>query len=435
MSGLLIAAPSSGSGKTTVTLGLLRAMRKRGVAVAPGKAGPDYIDPAFHAAASGTPCLNFDPWAMRPELISANASRHVAGGKTLVVEAMMGLFDGAADGRGSAADLAALLSLPVILVVDTSRMSQSVAALVSGFANFRADIRIAGIVLNRVGSAKHEAMLRQALEAIGVPIVAVIRADKSLSLPERHLGLVQAVEHAALEEFIERAAQAVSQECEFDLLLRAANQGLTKAAEANVERLPPLGQRIAVARDIAFAFSYEHMLLGWNRRGAEISFFSPLADEAPALDADAIYLPGGYPELHAGSIAAAAHFGDAMRSAAASGVCIYGECGGYMVLGEGLVDASGERHAMLGLLPVVTSYEKRERHLGYRRVLPRQGSFFRRPMTAHEFHYSTIVSEGQAGRLFDVQDALGADLGAAGLQHGNVAGSYMHLIDIAGDAA
>jgi cobyrinic acid a,c-diamide synthase len=433
MSGLLIAAPSSGSGKTTITLGLLRALCKRGISVAPGKAGPDYIDPAFHTAASGTPCLNFDPWAMRAELISANAALHRSSGRTLVIEAMMGLFDGAVDGRGTAADLAAILSLSVIFVVDASRMSQSVAALVSGFANFRADIRIAGVILNRVGSDRHEAMLRNALDAIRMPVVGVVRADKALALPERHLGLVQAQEHSGLEAFIERAAEAVSAECDFELLLRAVQQGSVRPSTANIARLPPLGQRISVARDIAFAFSYEHMLLGWRRRGAEISFFSPLADEAPAADADAIYLPGGYPELHAGTIAAAQKFRAAMNEAAGGGIRIYGECGGYMVLGDGLVDASGKRHRMLGMLPVVTSYETRRRHLGYRRVTPLSRDYFNRPMTAHEFHYSTIVSEGEADRLFAVSDALHVELGNAGLRRGNVAGSYMHLIDLAGE--
>jgi cobyrinic acid a,c-diamide synthase len=435
MSGLLIAAPSSGSGKTTVTLGLLRALVKAGVSVAPGKAGPDYIDPAFHAAASGAACLNFDPWAMRPELISANAGLHCAGGRTLVVEAMMGLFDGAADGRGTAADLAAMLSLSVILVVDTSRMSQSVAPLVRGFADFRTDIRIAGVVLNRVASDRHEAMLRQALDAIGMPVVAVVRADPSLSLPERHLGLVQAGEHSGLQMFIERACDAVSRDCNFELLRRTAQQGKVTASTANIRRLPPLGQRIAVARDVAFAFCYEHMLLGWRRRGAEISFFSPLAEEAPDAGADAIYLPGGYPELHAGAIAGAATFRAGMIEAARRGVRIFGECGGYMVLGDGLVDGSGVRHGMLGLLPLVTSYATRQRHLGYRRVTPLAGGFFENPMTAHEFHYSTIVSEGDADRLFAVTDALHADLGFAGLRRGNVAGSYMHLIDLAGEEA
>jgi cobyrinic acid a,c-diamide synthase len=435
MSGLLIAAPSSGSGKTTFTLGLLRALRNKGVAVASGKAGPDYIDPAFHAAAVGSPCLNFDPWAMRAELISANSALHRAGGRMLVIEGMMGLFDGATDGTGTPADLAALLGLSVVLVVDCSRMSQSVAAVVSGFANFRADIRIAGVVLNRVASDRHEKMLRQALNAVRMPVAAVIRSDVSLALPERHLGLVQAGEHGALEQFIEAAAEVVSKACDFELLLRAAQQHVVRPSVANIARLMPFGQRIAVARDIAFAFCYEHMLLGWKRRGAEISFFSPLADEAPSADADAVYLPGGYPELHADKLAAAQHFKDGMMTAAARGARIYGECGGYMVLGEGLVDAAGVHHGMLGLLPVVTSYEKRQRHLGYRRVVPLAGSFFERPMTAHEFHYSTIVSEGEADRLFAVSDALDTDLGEAGLQRANVAGSYMHLIDLAGDAA
>ncbi|MFJ6323492.1 MULTISPECIES: cobyrinate a,c-diamide synthase [unclassified Rhizobium] len=432
MSGVMIAAPASGSGKTTFTLGLLRALRQKNIPIAPGKAGPDYIDPAFHAAAAGSPCLNFDPWAMRPELISANSALHRVGGRMLVIEAMMGLFDGAADGSGSPADLAALLNLPIVLVIDVSRMSHSVAAVVSGFANFRADIRIAGVVLNRVASERHEGMLRRALDAVRMPVFAVIGSDKSLALPERHLGLVQAGEHVALEHFIETAAGIVSKACNFEMLLRAAQQNVVRPSAANIARLMPLGQRIAVARDMAFAFCYEHMLLGWRRRGAEISFFSPLADEAPADDADAIYLPGGYPELHAGKLAGAHQFHQGMRDAAARGARIYGECGGYMVLGDGLIDAAGMRHAMLGLLPVVTSYEKRQRHLGYRRLAP-LGSFFQKPMTAHEFHYSTIVSEGEADRLFAVRDALGADLGVAGLQRANVAGSYMHLIDLAGD--
>ena len=370
MSGLMIAAPSSGSGKTTVTLGLLRALRKKGIAIAPGKAGPDYIDPAFLAAASGTPCLNFDPWAMRRELISANSGLHSAGGRMLVVEAMMGLFDGAADGTGTAADLAAFLGLSVVLVVDAGRMAQSVAALVSGFANFRADIRIAGVVLNRVGSDRHEAMLRRALEAVRMPVVAVIRQDQGLVLPERHLGLVQAGEHAGLEEFIERAAKTVAATCDFELLLRAGHQSVARPSPANIARLLPFGQRIAVARDTAFAFCYEHMLLGWRRRGAQISFFSPLSDQGPAADADAIYLPGGYPELHAGKLATASRFRDAMLSVAKRGVRIYGEGGGERGVGEGLVDAGGARHEVLGRVPVVASSETRQRPLGYRRGTP-----------------------------------------------------------------
>ncbi|MEI3851988.1 MULTISPECIES: cobyrinate a,c-diamide synthase [Ensifer] len=431
MSGLLIAAPSSGSGKTTVTLGLMRALKRRGVAIAPGKAGPDYIDPAFHAAATGEPCFNFDPWAMRPELLLANASHATTGGRTLIVEAMMGLHDGAADGSGSPADLAATLDLAVILVVDCARLSHSVAALVRGYADHRDDIRVVGVILNKVGSDRHEMMLRDALERVRMPVFGVLRQDSALQLPERHLGLVQAGEHGALEGFIGAAAARVEAACDLDAIGRAATI-FPRGSVTKIERFRPLGQRIAVARDIAFAFSYEHLLFDWRRGGAEISFFSPLADEAPDPAADAVYLPGGYPELHAGHLSAASTFRSGMHSAAERGARIFGECGGYMVLGEGLVAADGARYDMLGLLPLVTSFAERRRHLGYRRVVPVDNAFFDGPMTAHEFHYATIVAEGAAERLFSVSDAAGEDLGHAGLRSGNVAGSFMHLIDIAG---
>ena len=434
MSGLLIAAPASGSGKTTVTLGLARALADAGLGLVSGKAGPDYIDPAFHAAASRRACLNYDPWAMRPDLIRANAAEQAGAGEFLLVEAMMGLFDAAADGTGAPADLAATLGLPVVLVVDCSRMSQSVAAMVRGYRDYRSDIRVAGVILNKIGSARHEAMLRGALEASGIEIFGMLRSDPLLALPERHLGLVQAGEHGTLESFVVHAADVVRRCCDLDRLVAIAGRGRVQPQGA-VPCLPPLGQRIAIARDVAFAFSYEHILMGWRMAGGSLSFFSPLADEAPAADADAVYLPGGYPELHGAALANAGAFRLGMQDAARRGARIYGECGGYMALGEALVAADGSRHAMLGLLPLVTSFAERRRHLGYRRVTPLAGSGFSAPMTAHEFHYSTVVSEGAADRLFAVTDAIGEDLGEAGLRRGGVSGSYMHLIDLAPEAA
>ncbi|MGD9476449.1 cobyrinate a,c-diamide synthase [Shinella sp. G-2] len=435
MSGLLIAAPSSGSGKTTVTLGLARALADAGVALVSGKAGPDYIDPAFHAAASRKPCLNYDPWAMRPELIRANAALQAEAGDFLLVEAMMGLFDGAADGTGAPADLAATLGLPVVLVVDCSRMSQSVAALVKGYTDFRGDIHVAGVILNKVGSDRHEAMLCTALAASGIEILGVLRSDSMLALPERHLGLVQAGEHGTLETFIAHAAEVVTRCCALDRLIAVAGTRPALPSMPPASRLSPLGQRIAIARDQAFAFTYEHLMAGWRAAGAELSFFSPLADEAPSADADAVYLPGGYPELHAATLANAGRFRLGMQDAARRGARIYGECGGYMTLGDGLVAADGSRYGMLGLLPLVTSFAARRRHLGYRRVMPLAGSGFATPMTAHEFHYSTVMEEGAADRLFAVTDAMGEDLGEAGLRRGVVSGSYMHLIDLAPEAA
>ena len=431
MSGLLIAAPSSGSGKTTVTLGLMRALRDRGVAVAPGKAGPDYIDPAFHTAASGRACFNYDPWAMRPDLLRANAAMQSSGDEVLIVEAMMGLFDGAVDGTGSPADLASLLGLPVVLVVDCARMSQSVAALVCGYASHRDDVRVAGVILNKVGSDRHEMMLRNAVDTIGMPVLGVLRQDNALKLPERHLGLVQAGEHGGLDVFIELAAAQIELGCDLDALLSLTSSGSPRQTAAQVSPLKPLGQKIAIARDIAFAFSYEHLLFGWRHAGAELTFFSPLANEAPADDADAVYLPGGYPELHAGVLSDAGQFKSGMASARDRGARIFGECGGYMMLGEGLVAADGKRYEMLGFLPLETSFAERKRHLGYRRITPLDASFFDGPLMAHEFHYATILSEGAADRLFDTADAAGEPLGPAGLLRGQVAGSFMHLIDMA----
>ena len=431
MNGLLIAAPSSGSGKTTVTLGLLRALSRRGVAVTPGKAGPDYIDPAFHAIACGRTCLNYDPWAMRPELLAFQA----AGEGPLVIEAMMGLFDGAADHTGSPASLARLLGLSVVLVVDCARLSHSVGAMVRGFLSHDPDIRIAGIILNKVGSARHESMLLAGLAGLAVPILGIIRQDGLLGLPERHLGLVLAQEIEGIEAFMNHAADVVAETCDLDALARlSARSGGTSGRQPGA-LVPPLGTHIAIARDEAFAFLYPHLAEGWRAQGAGLSFFSPLADQAPDGAADAVFLPGGYPELHAGRLSAAGGFRAGMRAAAAEGKAIYGECGGYMTLGEALVDASGAEWPMLGLLPLTTSFALRKRHLGYRRVIALTGPFAGLRLNAHEFHYSTVVREGQTGRLFDAVDAAGEVVGLAGLARENVSGSYMHLIDLAEAAA
>lgn len=425
---LLIAAPASGSGKTTLTLALLRALKNTGLKVVSAKSGPDYIDPKFHEAASGTPCINLDAWAMDPGTVQALAIARAASNDLFLVEGAMGLFDGAANGTGSAADLAGILGIPVILVVDCARQAQSVAALVHGFRSFRSDIRIAGVVLNRVGSLRHEIMLCRALESLEIPVIGALPRSEAFILPERHLGLVQAGEHPDLDLFLEGAAKICAERLDLDKLVSLVER-LTAPGTARAPQLPsPLGQRIAIARDIAFSFAYPHLLDHWQGQGAELSFFSPLADEAPSGDCDVIYLPGGYPELHAGTLASARHFKAAVRSAADLGKLVYGECGGYMVLGDGLVDGGGERHAMLGLLPLETSYHKRQRHLGYRVVQPLGGLPWSGTLTAHEFHYASILSEGGADRLFTAEDAEGQVAPDMGLRVGSIMGSFAHLI-------
>ena len=430
---LMIAAPASGSGKTVLTLALLRALKDRGLDIAGAKAGPDYIDPAFHAVAVGKPSVNLDPWAMTDARLAALAGAQ--GSEYLLTEAMMGLFDGAADGSGSAADLAASLEMPVLLVVDAAKQSHSIAALVEGFVRHRSDVSVAGVLLNKVGSDRHEALLRDALTPTGLPVVGAVKRNDALSLPERHLGLVQASEWADLEGFIANAAQTVAQACDMELLVSLFKRigGTNVDSQADGGRLLPLGQKIAVAKDEAFAFCYPHMLADWRAKGAEISFFSPLADQVPVQDADAVFLPGGYPELHAGKLASADRFRTAMRAAVERDVLIYGECGGYMVLGESLIDAAGKAHAMLGLLPLVTSFEQRKLHLGYRRIFA-QGDFaLGTTLRGHEFHYTSAIRE-EGEPLFSARDALGNDLGTCGLRKGKVMGSYLHVVDVEREA-
>jgi cobyrinic acid a,c-diamide synthase len=432
--GLILAAPASASGKTTLTLALLRHFRRSGKRIASAKAGPDYIDPAFHGAASGTPCLNLDAWAMRRETIAALVSLLEREAELVLCEGAMGLFDGAGSaGSGSTGDLAALTGWPVVLIVDVAGQAGSAAALLRGFMSHRPDVPVKGVIFNRVGGPRHAAVLENTVRTAlpELPILGHVPRLAELALPERHLGLVQASEHPDLDGFLDRAAELVSAALDLDLLQSLARPSIL-AALPPAQPLPPLGQRIAVARDVAFAFAYPAMLAGWTSAGAELRFFSPLADEAPDGTADAVFLPGGYPELHAGKIAGSARFLQALRDAAERGAAIYGECGGYMVLGQGLVDASGERHAMAGLLPLETSFAERRRELGYRHArlaaagpLGALGAAFR----GHEFHYATIVDEGQGTPLFAATDADGATLGAAGRVRGRVMGSFMHLVD------
>lgn len=429
--GLIIAAPASGQGKTTVTLGLLRALRHAGQRVAALKVGPDYIDPAFHGAATGATCGNLDSWAMRPEGLAAQATAAAKDSDLVIVEGVMGLFDGTAQGQGSTAEVAKATGWPVILVVDGRGMAASAGALLKGFMTFDPEIRLAAVLFNRVAGPRHLALLQAAAAALGLPCLGGLPREEGLLLPSRHLGLVQAGEQPELEAFLDNAAQEVTRQLDLERMISLAEPGDFPSSNLTVG-LPPLGQSLAVARDLAFSFSYPFHLEAWREAGAEISFFSPLADEAPAQTADAVFLPGGYPELHAGRLSGNAVFLEGLRAAAARGVAVYGECGGYMVLGETLEDETGKTHAMAGLLPVRTSFARRHRHLGYRRVtlvasspLGPLGQAFR----GHEFHYATQVTDGGAARLFACQDASGQDLGTQGACRGSVLGSFVHLID------
>jgi len=430
--GLIVAAPRSGSGKTTVTLGLLAALKRRGIAVRAAKAGPDYIDPAFHAAATGVAGINLDSWAMPPALLDALGRNAAETGELLIVEGVMGLFDGVpgSPGRtGTTADLATRFGLPVLLVLDVAGQSQTAAAVVRGLASHDPGVRIAGVVLNRVGSERHRVLVEGAIDALGVPVLGAVPRDADLTLPERHLGLVQADEHADLSARLDRLADMAQRHLDLDRIVACAAP-FTTAAPDHSSALPPPGQRIALAADAAFTFVYPHLLDGWRRAGAEIVTFSPLADEPPPEKCDACWLPGGYPELHAGALENAHRFHQGLRRFGANRP-VHGECGGYMVLGEGLEDSQGGRHAMTGLLGHATSFARHKLHLGYReaRLLddsplgPAGGT-----IRGHEFHYATLVAPGNDERFLDLTDAQGQPLGGAGGRRGHVTGTFFHAI-------
>ncbi len=466
--GLVISAPASGTGKTTVTLGLLAAFRAQGVAVQPFKCGPDYIDPAFHSAAAGRASLNLDSFAMAPDrLLSLTAT----GAALILAEGAMGLYDGAAlapkgeaarlppppvgegwgggatgrtagqpsptpapgesrpagpFGTGAAAEIAALTGWPVLLVLDASGQAQSTGAVARGFDGFRPGVRVAGVILNRVASPRHEAMLRAGLAEAGIACLGALPRRPDLALPERHLGLVQAQETGDLPARLAALAALVAAHCDLDAIRAAARPG---PAPGPLRPLPPPGGRIALARDAAFSFTYPHLLADWRAAGAEVLPFSPLADEGPDPTATVCWLPGGYPELHAGRLAAATRFLGGLRAFAATRP-VHGECGGYMVLGQGLTDAAGTAHAMAGLLGLETSYAARRLHLGYRRAAlaaPMPGFPTGTALLGHEFHYSAILAQPDLP-LAAVTDAAGAPVAETGSRRGHVTGSFFHLI-------
>ncbi|WP_086639646.1 cobyrinate a,c-diamide synthase [Acetobacter okinawensis] len=431
---IMVAAPRSGGGKTTLTLALLAAFGRRGLRVGAVKTGPDYIDPAFHAAITGRPGLNLDSWCMPHPLLHGVMAAACEDVDLLVVESAMGLFDGLSlpDGeRGAPSDIAAFFGIPVLLVLDMSGQGQSVGPIAQGFARWSADVRVSGVVLNRVASARHERLGREAVQEAGLPVYGALMRQGGQVLPERHLGLVQAREHGNLAGWLADLADKAERELDLDGILSAAAPLAQPGAGGALAGLPPPpGQRIAVADDAAFSFLYGHLALFWRQAGAELVPFSPIADEAPDPSCTACWLPGGYPELHAGQLAEAATFRSGLARFAQTRP-VHGECGGFMVLGQGLEDAQGVRHTMAGLLDHSTSFARRKLNLGYREatllddgVLGPRGTRLR----GHEFHYATVLDAGRDAPLASLNSGLGEVLGACGGQRGFVSGSFFHVL-------
>lgn len=431
--GLMIAAPRSGSGKTTVTLGLLRALARRGMNIGAFKCGPDYIDPAFHKIATGRSSLNLDSWAMPETMLDSNFMRGCEGADMVIAEGSMGLFDGVAtrgaSGDGASADIAARFGLPVLLIIDTSGQSQSTGAVAMGFRDFRPDISIAGVILGNVASERHRLLAERGCEKAGIKVFGALPRGGVPSIPERHLGLVQAEEIPNVSHVVDTLADAIEKYIDIDAVLAAAI-AVQKPVTASKITLKAPGKHIALASDAAFSFTYPHVLANWQAMGAQILPFSPLANEAPSADADCCWLPGGYPELYLERLASNHIFMDGLRHFAANKP-VHGECGGYMVLGNHIIDASSKAWNMAGLLPITTSFAARKLHLGYRALTLAENTLIGEKnmlMRGHEFHYTTITEQGESTPLGTATDANGTALGAVGQRVGHVTGSFFHMV-------
>jgi len=448
---LVIAAPTSGAGKTTVAAGLMRALARRGLAVQGFKVGPDYIDPTYHQIATGRPARNLDGWLLPGDGWLESFHRAITGADVAVVEGVMGLFDGrTGEGdRASTAEVAKRLGAPVVLVLDAGKAARSLAATAFGFRHFDPALPFAGVVLNRIASDAHLAAVADPIKReAGVPLLGHLRREPALTLPERYLGLVPVPEDPALAGAVERAAAAVERGIDLDRLLRLAECAPPPPGPGYRSPYPPdepatsrpAGRervRIAVACDRAFSFYYQDnldLLAAW---GAEVAPFSPLTDAALPPDTAGIYLGGGFPELYAATLAANEPLRQALLAAHAAGVPIWAECGGLMYLTQGLTDADGRHHRMVGLLPGWARMDRRRLTLGYRTVRARAATPLTRPgdeLPGHEFHWSTLEagpSDGAPPPAWEIVDHVSTSHGHANRHEcyatPNLLASYIHL--------
>ena len=437
MKAVVVAGTSSGVGKTTVVLALAAALTRRGLRVQTFKAGPDYIDPSYHTAASGNPCRNLDTWLLPPAAIRELFDRAIAGKDVAVIEGVMGLYDGAAgeSEEGSTAQLAKILGCPVVLVLDASKSSRSVGAAALGFKTFDPGIALAGAILNGIASANHLGLARPSLAAVGVRFLGYLPGRADFKLPERHLGLVPTAEGTVALDYYGRLADQAEATLDIEGILAAGLIAAASAADpAGLFPEVPVRPRtaIAVAMDRAFNFYYPDsldLLAAW---GAEVVPFSPLADTGLPGNAGGVYLGGGFPELYARELAENAEMLDSIRSAAKRGIPIYAECGGLMYLCQGIEDLEGRFHPMAGLLPGRSVVKGSRLKVGYRTVQAIEDT----PVLAagdlvrgHEFHLSSHHLESSdlepgTRPAYDVLDQPGRK---EGFVRKNVLASYIHL--------
>ncbi|MBT0652201.1 cobyrinate a,c-diamide synthase [Geomobilimonas luticola] len=451
MKSIIIAAPMSGSGKTTVTLGIMECLKRRGLKVAPFKVGPDYIDPGYHRLVTGRPSINLDGWMCPPDFVRETFLHHASGADISVIEGVMGLFDGVGGVReeGSTAQVAKLTGAPVILVVDARGQARSMAALVKGFAEFDPQVRVAGVIFNNVASENHARILRESVESLvnGPKVVGWLPRESRLAIPSRHLGLLTAEENPLPAEYLDHLAAVTRQHIDLGLIWAMGTSPADRPLPFDTPALAVTqgsSVRIAVARDEAFCFVYEDNLRLLRRAGAEIAFFSPLRDEALPSDIGGIYLPGGYPEVFADALADNGAMKGAILDAIAAGMPLYAECGGFIYLTRGVEDSPppipllnqegvpGRAGVVdfVGVFPVTTRMLPRRKALGYREIETVADSIIGPTGTiarGHEFHYSEMEEiPAVAERLYRVR-RQGVELEPEGYRFRSCLASYIHL--------
>ncbi|MCF8010834.1 MAG: cobyrinate a,c-diamide synthase [Clostridiales bacterium] len=429
---LVLAGTHSGAGKTTLTLGLLAALRKNGYKVQPYKVGPDYIDPGLHRVAAGAYSHNLDAWMGTGDIVKEVFYRNTRESAVAVVEGVMGLFDGVKNSDcGSTAHVSRLLRAPVVLVVNSRGMSRSCGALLKGYRDFDPRVNVAGVIFNNVGSAMHVKNLRDVAEGeLGLPVLGAVKRRPGMTMPERHLGLLPAAEQGELDGIVEELALAVEEDVDLKSVYKLAQSAPDFEPGLCTEHSEQFSVNLAVARDEAFNFYYQDSLNYLQELGARLIYFSPLHDDSLPSNIHGIYLGGGFPEMFLTKLAQNNKMKDCLRRAHYSGIPLYAECGGLMYLMEELKDFEGKTYPGVGLVPGQVQMQNKLAALGYVRAFPRQESILASPgdeIKGHEFHYSQISVPGENSSAYQLYGGKGEDGRKEGYVDNNLLASYVHL--------
>ncbi|MGG1658557.1 cobyrinate a,c-diamide synthase [Brevibacillus sp. NRS-1366] len=429
---IVIAGTGSGAGKTTVTIGLMAALKQKGHIVQGFKCGPDYIDPTYHTAVTGRASRNLDSFMLPHDTVMEIFVRGSAGADISIIEGVMGMYDGkeATSDKGSTAEISILTGSPVLLVVNCQSMARSAAAIVKGFQLLNPQARIVGVIANKVGSEGHHKIVKAAIEQeCKIPVVGYLKRENELEIPERHLGLVPSVERGELSPLFEKLADLIADTVDLDLVWELAKaQPLDAEPKLFAPQETSVRVTIAVAKDSAFHFYYPENLELLESYGAKLAFFSPLAGEGVPKGAEGLYIGGGFPEEFAAELSQNEKVLQSVRDAIQSGLPTLAECGGYMFLTEAIVTTDGERYPMVGLIPGQVTMQKKLAALGYREVRGKEGNFLIGPdeqAKGHEFHYSTYSTEAELPHAYETKGLRGTK--PEGYAHDNLVAGYTHL--------